>query len=397
MLIRPSLLKKLIDKVLDTEAWIDWEPETLAMELNSSGVAEVAQYKKAEVFTNVVDAIRAILSKDSMALMEWHLFENVCVTFSGNAPDFFETTPPATHELYFAIRFLEDFFPDLEEELSDETMMYIGSLFLSEGIHVHIHQLINNAIDLCAKLNNLDIAEAKTEQAAVLKELGSNKKLISALSTSVVSGGEGLSVSDKASPESRRALQVLTSYLFLEHILSTEDAALKSFLEESLRSLPGPVVASVDAARASTTDEHITDLDDNDSDDYIANLISMDDASTGGADGGTELEATATKAAAAKAAKTKPTKAAASMPGLAGFNYHAGQLYEVKNEIGRDDVPKSKLRNSGANGDAILKGNNTTEFTSGGENLTIIGKDKDKKPNKIHTSPTDSSLELAGI
>lgn len=389
MLIRPILLKKLIDKALKVKSWISWEPETLETELNSSGIKELSQYKKHAVFTNLIDAIRAVLSKDSMALMEWHIFENVLTAFAGKIPDFFETTPPATHDAYFAIRFLEDFLPDLEEELSEETMMYIGSLFITEGVLVHLHKGINNAIDLTAKLTSLDIAKDKAEQAEILKELGGNEKLLKALAASVTSGGEDLGVSDKAPPDKRRALQILTSYLFFEHALTVENIALGDFLKDCLNDVAPAIIEKIDSARAAMPDKDVSKLDGAETDDYVNSLINTSAASTGGTAEDTEV-------------LLKSVKAADAIPGLAGFNYHAGQLYNVTNEIGKDDIPKSKLLNDNTHGDVLSSGDSGGSFSRPSKELTIMGKNGPVKEDETHkdtasTSAADSSLELAGI
>ncbi|RLB79026.1 MAG: hypothetical protein DRH24_13575 [Deltaproteobacteria bacterium] len=385
MLIRPILLKKLIDKALGSKSWLSWEPETLKTELDATKIPELSQYKKNEVFTNIVDAVRAILAEDSEALTNWHIFENVATAFSGKAPDFYETTPPATHEMYFALRFLEDFFPTLEDVFSVETMTYIGSLFMTDGIYVHLHKVINNAIDFVAEVNELDITEIKKEQTALLNKLGSNTKLLSALSASVSAGGEGLDVSDKATPDNRRALQILTAYLFLENSLRSEDVALKDFLKDVVRDVPATVAKATETPEAAMAMENITDVSDEEADDHINSLINTDSASIGG-----ESPEDALIIAGIKAAE--------AIPGLAGFNYHAGQLYDVTNEIGRDDVPKSKLLHNNEKGDVLLKGSTTSGFSSDAPSLKVVGKEEPKKkPTAEIPSPTDSSLELAEI
>lgn len=387
MIVRPILIKKLIDKVLDTQSWISWEPETLERELSHAGIPEIGYYKKNELFTNIIDAIRAILSPDSMALMEWPIFENVCVTFSGNPPDFYETTPPSPAQLYFAIRFLEDFFSDLLSELSDETLMYIGSLYITDGILCHLHPVINNAILFTARHSNLDIEKDRQEQEGILKKLGENKKLIKALSTSVVSGGEDLGMTDKASIESRRAIQILVSFLFIENQFANSNKILKDFLTNLKETLPKPIIDNLDSERANVTDEHVADVDEISADELIDTLGDAETASLGETAPGYEVEI---KEVSAK-------KEAEALPGIAGMNYHAGQLYNVINEIGHDDVPKSKLLSNDAKGNVILKGNTEKSFSNDGNALHVMTEKKPKKQTESISSPADSSLELAEV
>lgn len=389
MLVRPILLKKLIDKVLGSQSWLSWEPETVERELLSAGVPAVSYYKKDELFTNLLDAIRAISSEDSMALMEWPLFENVCVTFSGNSPDFYETTPPAPYELYFAIRYLKDFFPDLREELSDETEMYIGSLFITNGILCHLEPTINDCISTAIEHSNLDLLDARLEQEKILQTLGHNEKLIKALSTSVTSGGADLDVDAKASPESRRALQILVSYLFIENEIRNDAANLKGYLGSLAGSAPDSIVKHTDSVRASTTDEHVVDLPDEEVDELVDTLIRRDTASVGELTPGDELEV--------NEVIDKVEKEAEALPGIAGMDYHSGQLYNVLNEVGHDDVPKSKLLSNDTKGSVILTGSTGTSFTNSGQALTIVGDKKPKEDTDKINSPADSSLELAEV
>lgn len=389
MLVRPILLKKLIDKVLGSQSWLSWEPETVERELSHADIPEVSYYKKDELFTNMLDAIRAISSEESMALMEWPLFENVCVTFSGNSPDFYETTPPAPYELYFAIRYLKDFFPDLLEELSDETEMYIGSLFITNGILCHLEPVINDCISTVIKHSNLDLLDDRLEQEKILQTLGRNEKLIKALSTSVTSGGADLDLDDKTSPESRRALQILVSYLFIENEIRNGPANLKEYLHALASAVPDGIVSNDDSVRASTTDEHVADMSDQDVDDLIDTLISSESASTGEMTPGDSLEV--------KEITDKVEKEAEALPGIAGMNYHSGQLYNVLNEVGHDDVPKSKLLSNDTKGSVILTGNTNSSFSNSGQALTVMGDKKPKEETNKINSPTDSSLELAEV
>ena len=385
MLVRPLLLKQLIDKVLQVKTWLSWEPETLEAGLNSAGVPELAKYKKDELFTNLVDSIRAILSKESMALMDWHIFENVVTIFSGRAPDFFETTPPETHDMFFAIKFLEDFFPDLSEELSEEVLSYIGSLFITRGILVHLHPVINSAIDLTIKLNDFDLKADQEAQRKTLTSITGNSKLIKAMSAAIINGGEGLDVSDKAGVEVRRALQILTTYITLEHMIKDSAEGLKTFLKDTSREISAPITKEVDSERASKADEHIDNRDNTTLDEEVIVALNSERPSvTQHVEEADELVIV--------------DKLAEALPGLAGFNYHAGQLYNVTGEVGHDDVPRSTLVDNKNKGDVIYKGSSNGKFTTPSSSLKILGRDKPKDVDPTNnSSPTDSSLELAEI
>lgn len=387
MLVRPLLLKNLIDKALQANSWVSWEPETLALELGRCDVPELGKYKKDELFTNLIDAIRAVLSRDSMALMDWHIFENVCTAFANKIPDFFETTPPEPHEVLFAIRFLEDFFPNLIDELSEEVLMYIGSLFVTRGILAYPSPIVNSAIDFVLKHTDLNLQADREEQQDILNKLSKNSKLMKSLADSVAKGGSNLGISDKARPESRRALQAITSFLLLETMIQKDKENLREFLTNVQEENIVQVIEAPDAQRATDTDEHIDLSDDLILDEEVETALKTDAASVAQEPITVEEDLVIISA-----------KEAAAIPGLAGFNYHAGQLYSVTGEVGHDDVPKSKLTQAQPGGDVISK--NSTgdkDFDRASSTLTVMDRPQKKKEESAGLSPSDSSLALAEI
>lgn len=407
MLIKPYSLYKYINNTLGSESWLNWEPETIEREFSTHKDAHLNKYGIDPLFTNIVDAIRAIKSEKSDAFQNWHIFENVALVFSGNIPIFGETTPPEPYEMFYALHFLKDFFSDLNERLSDEVKVYIGSLFITDGILFHLCPLINECIKLTLQVNNFDFSTGITKQQHLLEKLVSNKNLMQKLSNAVLGGSDNVSIPDNIDIDVRRAVQLILTFMNAERVDHEQKELLDTFLKDTPE-VEKHTAPAVDLDRANYLIENIANIFPTDADNIIQSKANAEDASVGEVEPEHEEKyPTSFEEAIALASEELETEKAASdisAPGLMGFSYHSGHLYNVSGEIGRDDVPKSTLLGLPGHTTGVVtdRGDDGKNFTSPSTGLKVLDEHGQliqpaKGRGDTLKRPTDSSLELAEV
>lgn len=153
----PVVLDKVLTKLFG-DAFLAWEPETLETELAKLKHDTLSKYGNDEIVTNAINAIRVIKSEKSYALQEWHLFEKVLAALTGKRILFFDAQPPANLiEVFYGIEILKKILDrDLLNDLSEETLLYLGLVLTDLGLPSFPFEPYNTAISLALKHLKLD-------------------------------------------------------------------------------------------------------------------------------------------------------------------------------------------------------------------------------------------------
>lgn len=117
-------LYRILNDKFKTE-WIDWEPETLWMELGEEGINVTDEIK------NVVGALQ-VVANTFFPFEAWHIFENVAHAFAGNDVNFSIVQPLELTEAASAVKILTTIRPNTEFEL--EVLDYIAAIAKSSGV-----------------------------------------------------------------------------------------------------------------------------------------------------------------------------------------------------------------------------------------------------------------------
>lgn len=87
--------RKLIDKY--DQAWFEWEPETIWMQIQSD-----FKYPVNELAKNKINAAKAVLMMDGF-WREWQIFEKVVQAFNDHIPNFLSVEVPSPAEMAWAV------------------------------------------------------------------------------------------------------------------------------------------------------------------------------------------------------------------------------------------------------------------------------------------------------
>lgn len=153
----PVVLDKVLTKLFG-DAFLAWEPETLEAELAKLKHETLSKYGNDEIVTNAINAIRVIKSEKSYALQEWHLFEKVLAALTGKRILFFDAQPPANLiEVFYGIEIIKKILDrDILNDLSEETLLYLGLILTDLGLPSFPFEPYNTAISLALKHLKLD-------------------------------------------------------------------------------------------------------------------------------------------------------------------------------------------------------------------------------------------------
>ena len=254
--VHPVLVKNILDHLFKSQ-WIDWEPETLEIELLKTRIPGLIDYKKDWQISNVIDALRAVLSQDSHALGEWHVFEKVVAAFSNKEVRFFDTQPPLPFELFMAAESLDTLL-DPDPEYSEEVKVFIGLTLINNGYYAYPGKRIDSYIDFAINsINDLGTDQVKKIRKqfkdgliALLKDRGT----VSAIRKAVQSGLDpAAGIEDVLSSNITRVVSIYVT------VLSEIEAAkdhFKEFVQQvptegpELSQAPTPEEEGIDAAQA---------------------------------------------------------------------------------------------------------------------------------------------------
>jgi hypothetical protein len=118
-----DLYKYLNDKY--SNAWHDWEPETLRHTLDRDGV---------DLDDEVMNSIQAlqVICKTNAPFEEWHVFEKVGQALNNNPVSFGHVQPLEMDEIAYTIKILQDIRP--KEEFEDDIKGYIAAAAKEAGM-----------------------------------------------------------------------------------------------------------------------------------------------------------------------------------------------------------------------------------------------------------------------
>lgn len=413
MLIRPKSVFKLIKKKFGNTSWLRWEPETLKIELAHGKDNYLGLYGNDPLFTNIVDAIRALNAHESTALTDWPILENVLTAFSGDVPDFYATTPPEPYEVLYGLKFIEDLGIDLDSNLTKETILYIGAIFVSQGILAHHYDVIDTCIQCVIAANNFEsIFDADREkQIKLLNKVFTNKKAIDKLAAAILDGGASLTWPKNIDLDMKRALRILIATINVECIKRIPEKKLIVYLESLSTNHVTPIIIAEDSERANPNDEFIVNVTEGEADDYVTYMSNQNDASERPLEKDEKIIKTHPESLDVldlfkdiTGPSVKATKSASlsqlidGLPEMEGFK-GLGRLYKVTGEVGHDDVPKSTLNGTSGSG---TTGGVTSGFYTTSPLLDVLDP-KGKKiklentDNSPSTNASDSSIELSEI
>lgn len=107
--------------------WIDWEPETLQIEIK-----EELGYEPNERMKNIIGAFQTTL-KTNYPFELWHVFEKVCHAFNENPVSFAVIQPCEPHEISLTYKLLAEIRPKMHD-YTDDVCGYIAACAQNAGL-----------------------------------------------------------------------------------------------------------------------------------------------------------------------------------------------------------------------------------------------------------------------
>jgi len=162
MLIPDPLMVNAVLTNIYGEGFINWEPETLEIELIKLKDKVLSRYGKDELITNLINAIRAIRSPKSFVLDEWHILEKAMAAITGKPVLYFEAQPAGSlHELFLGIELIKELLNENGEQpddlgLSEENKAYLGFILMDMGVFYFPFEPYKSILEFAVKLRNLD-------------------------------------------------------------------------------------------------------------------------------------------------------------------------------------------------------------------------------------------------
>ncbi len=178
----PLMVNAVLENIFGN-AFVNWEPETLEIELIKLKDNVLSRYGKDELITNLINAIRAIRSEKSFVLDEWHILEKAMAAITGKPVLFFEAQPAGSlQELFLGIELIKELLiennkalPD-DLGLSDETKIYIGYMLIDFGVFYFPFEPYKSILDYAVKTQKFDgdamaqVADFKSKLDEFLKD-----------------------------------------------------------------------------------------------------------------------------------------------------------------------------------------------------------------------------------
>lgn len=164
MLIPDPLMVNAVLTNIYGEGFVNWEPETLEIELIKLKDKVLSRYGKDELITNLINAIRAIRSPKSFVLDEWHILEKAMVAITGKPVLFFEAQPAGSlHELMLGVELIKELLNENGEQpddlgLSEETKAYLGFILIDMGVFYFPFEPYKSIIEFALTLQKPDDA-----------------------------------------------------------------------------------------------------------------------------------------------------------------------------------------------------------------------------------------------
>jgi len=179
----PLMINAVLENIFGN-AFINWEPETLEIELIKLKDAVLSRYGKDELVTNLINAIRAIRSPKSFVLDEWHILEKAMAAITGKPVLFFEAQPAGSlQELFLGIELIKELLIENNSEtlpddlgLSEEAKIYIGYMLLDFGIFYFPFEPYKSILDYAIATRKFDseallqVADFKAKLDEFLKD-----------------------------------------------------------------------------------------------------------------------------------------------------------------------------------------------------------------------------------
>jgi len=159
----PLMVNAVLENIFGN-AFVNWEPETLEIELIKLKDNVLSRYGKDELITNLINAIRAIRSEKSFVLDEWHILEKAMAAITGKPVLFFEAQPAGSlHELFLGIELIKELLIENNSEtlpddlgLSEEAKIYIGYMLLDFGVFYFPFEPYKSILDFAIATRKFD-------------------------------------------------------------------------------------------------------------------------------------------------------------------------------------------------------------------------------------------------
>lgn len=229
---------KLLNKIFG-DKFITWEEETLENELSKFKHSTFEQYGKDELVTNMINALRALLSPESYVLQEWHLFEKVIGALTGKPIDFFKCQPPGSlYEIFLGMELIDDIFEDINQvpEYSDEVLLYVGlNLIDTFGVLDFPFEPYKTAIKVTLKYSNKDGTDLDVfkDYSSLMNDFLEDKSRVNLVYKTILKYPDKDVLSKIDNIQLRNIITSICSYLLVKESLQKSRDNLVAALEDN--------------------------------------------------------------------------------------------------------------------------------------------------------------------
>ena len=240
------VLYKLLDKLFG-KRFITWEQETLEIELIKTKHPTLSRYGKDELVTNMINALRALLSKESYVISEWHLFEKTIAALSGKPVNFFDCQPPGSlHELFLGMELIDAILEVENADYSEEVLLYVGITIVEVfGILDFPFEPYKSAIRLAREITKSDESnpDVFAEYTRMMEKFMADKTRVSTVYKAMLDNPDTDVLEKVESVYLRNIISSVCAYLFVKGQLQESQNDLQdALLDNSKPEIADPSV-----------------------------------------------------------------------------------------------------------------------------------------------------------